>query len=191
MWILVACLSLVANDGSSTVVSSERRTASGSAGALNGRQRCGDVDLRTLENEMTQDRYSGAFLRVGIFRASQCHRADHGSKYAEWCDKNLISSPSTSKLNSARLDSKPKPRDYTFKEWMLIKVGHTNVNESVKRTLLNSWVIDHFEAELGPTKDPRSRSFDDYKWVFDLEIDQLADEYELGIGKKGLILEEI
>ncbi|GJT01038.1 putative reverse transcriptase domain-containing protein [Tanacetum coccineum] len=47
-------------------------------------------------------------------------------------------------------------------------------------------VIDCFEAELGPTKDPRARSFDDYKWVFDLEIDQLADEYELGIGKKDI-----
>ncbi|GKE00980.1 hypothetical protein Tco_1388963, partial [Tanacetum coccineum] len=30
------------------------------------------------------------------------------------------------------------------------------------------------------------RSFDDYKWEFDLEIDKLADEYELGIGKKDI-----
>ncbi|GJZ25944.1 hypothetical protein Tco_0570197 [Tanacetum coccineum] len=91
--------------------------------------------------------------------------------YAEWCDENSISNPSTSKLNTAQLDSKAKPRDYTFKEWMLIKVGHTNVNESVKRTLLKSWIIDCFESKLRPTKDPRSRSFDDYKLVFDLEID--------------------
>nr|GEY54407.1 ribonuclease H-like domain-containing protein [Tanacetum cinerariifolium] len=35
------------------------------------------------------------------------------------------------------------------------------------------------------------RSFDDYKWVFDHEIEQLADEYELGIGKKGHILDMI
>nr|GEU88261.1 hypothetical protein [Tanacetum cinerariifolium] len=33
--------------------------------------------------------------------------------------------------------------------------------------------------ELGPIKDPRARSFDDYKWVFDLEIDQLADDKEV------------
>ncbi|GJR08343.1 hypothetical protein Tco_0790995, partial [Tanacetum coccineum] len=45
--------------------------------------------------------------------------------------------------------------------------------------------------ELGTTKDPLSRSFDDYKGVFDLEIDQLADEYELGIGKKGHMLDDI
>ncbi|GKE26432.1 hypothetical protein Tco_1441816, partial [Tanacetum coccineum] len=81
--------------------------------------------------------------------------------------------------------------DYTFREWMIVKVGHTNVNESVKKALLKSWVIDCFEEELDPDKNPRERSFDDYKWVFDLEIKQLADEYELGIGKKSHILEMI
>ncbi|GJW46758.1 putative reverse transcriptase domain-containing protein [Tanacetum coccineum] len=44
---------------------------------------------------------------------------------------------------------------------------------------------------LDPDKDPKERSFDDYKWVFDLEIEQLADEYELGIGKNGHILDMI
>nr|GEU60901.1 hypothetical protein [Tanacetum cinerariifolium] len=78
-------------------------------------------------------------------------------------------------------DNKPKPRDYTFREWMIVKVGHTNVNELVKKALLKSWVIDYFEEALNPDKDPMERSFDDYKWVFDLEIEQLADEYELGI----------
>ncbi|GJV90922.1 hypothetical protein Tco_1538735, partial [Tanacetum coccineum] len=38
---------------------------------------------------------------------------------------------------------------------------------------------------------PTHRSFDDYKWEFNLEIDKLADEYELGIGKKGHILDHI
>ncbi|GJS38361.1 retrovirus-related pol polyprotein from transposon TNT 1-94 [Tanacetum coccineum] len=52
-------------------------------------------------------------------------------------------------------------------------------------------VIDYFEEALDPNKDPMERSFDDYKWVFDLEIEQLANEYELGIGKKGHILEMI
>ncbi|GKA97186.1 zinc knuckle CX2CX4HX4C containing protein [Tanacetum coccineum] len=81
----------------------------------------------------------------------------------------------------------PRPRDYTFKEWMIVKVGHTNVNKSVKKALLKSWVIDCFKEALDPDKDPMERSFDDYKWVFDLEIEQLADESELGIGKKGHI----
>ncbi|GJZ71431.1 hypothetical protein Tco_0635282 [Tanacetum coccineum] len=38
---------------------------------------------------------------------------------------------------------------------------------------------------------PTHRSFDDYKWEFNLEIDKLADEYELGIGKNGYILDNI
>ncbi|GJS57543.1 hypothetical protein Tco_0652327 [Tanacetum coccineum] len=38
---------------------------------------------------------------------------------------------------------------------------------------------------------PTHRSFDDYKWEFNLEIDKLADEYELGIGKKGRILDHV
>ncbi|GJU33133.1 hypothetical protein Tco_1176722 [Tanacetum coccineum] len=60
-----------------------------------------------------------------------------------------------------------------------------------KKALLKSWVIDYFEEALDPDKDPMERSFDDYKWVFDLEIEQLANEYELGIGKKGQILDMI
>nr|GEX14866.1 retrovirus-related Pol polyprotein from transposon TNT 1-94 [Tanacetum cinerariifolium] len=40
-------------------------------------------------------------------------------------------------------------------------------------------------------KDPRERSFEDYKWIFNIEGDQLADEYELGIGKKGHMLHDI
>ncbi|GJW78132.1 hypothetical protein Tco_0139814 [Tanacetum coccineum] len=36
-----------------------------------------------------------------------------------------------------------------------------------------------------------NKSFDDYKWEFNLEIDKLANEYELGIGKKEHILDNI
>nr|GEV05659.1 hypothetical protein [Tanacetum cinerariifolium] len=74
---------------------------------------------------------------------------------------------------------------------MIVKVGHTDLNESVKKALLKSWVIDYFEEALDLVKYPMKRSFDDYKWVFDLEIEQLADEYELGIRKKGHILDMI
>nr|GEU70678.1 phospholipase-like protein [Tanacetum cinerariifolium] len=47
------------------------------------------------------------------------------------------------------------------------------------------------KAPLGIIKNLLSRSFYDYKWVFNLEIDQLADEYELGIRKKGHMLDKI
>ncbi|GJV74966.1 hypothetical protein Tco_1506550 [Tanacetum coccineum] len=52
-------------------------------------------------------------------------------------------------------------------------------------------VIDYFKEALDPDKDPRERSFDDYKRVFDLEIEQLANEYKLGIRKKDHILDMI
>ncbi|GKB68545.1 hypothetical protein Tco_0929957 [Tanacetum coccineum] len=67
-------------------------------------------------------------------------------------------------------------------------VGHTEVSEPVKKALLKTWLLDCFQEDL--VKDPRSRSFDDYKWMFDLEVDQLANEYELGIGKKGHMLDD-
>nr|GEW62493.1 hypothetical protein [Tanacetum cinerariifolium] len=86
-------------------------------------------------------------------------------------------------------DYKPRPRDYPFKEWLLTKVGHIDVSEPVKKALLKSWLINCIREELA--KDPRSRIFDDYKWMFDLEIYQSADEYELGIGKKGHVLDDI
>ncbi|GKB16121.1 retrovirus-related pol polyprotein from transposon TNT 1-94, partial [Tanacetum coccineum] len=98
--------------------------------------------------------------------------------YAEWYKENSH-------------DNKRRPRDYSFKVWMIVKVGHTNVNKLVKKALLKFWAIDCFDEALDPNKDPRGMSFDDYKWVFDLEIEQLADEYELGIGKKGHMLEMI
>ncbi|GJR71810.1 hypothetical protein Tco_0084175 [Tanacetum coccineum] len=67
----------------------------------------------------------------------------------------------------------------SFHEFLLVRYG-----ESQEKDLI--W--DHRTHRL---KDPRSRSFNDYKWMFDLEIDQLADEYELGIGKKGHMLDDI
>nr|GEZ23335.1 hypothetical protein [Tanacetum cinerariifolium] len=103
----------------------------------------------------------------------QLNDSIRGQNDAEWYKEN---SP----------DNKPRPMDHTFKEWIIAKVGHTDVNEFVKKALLKSWDIDCFEEALDPDKDPIERSFDDYKWVFDLEIKQLADEYELGIGKKAL-----
>ncbi|GJT26941.1 zf-CCHC domain-containing protein [Tanacetum coccineum] len=66
-----------------------------------------------------------------------------------------------------------------------------DVNEFVKKDLLKSWVIDCFEEALDLDKDPMEKRFDDYKWVFKIEIEQLADEYELGIGNKGPILDMI
>ncbi|GJU10955.1 retrovirus-related pol polyprotein from transposon TNT 1-94 [Tanacetum coccineum] len=110
-------------------------------------------------------------------------------RYAEWCYENSSPDTPTLKFTSIQEDYKPRPKDYPFKDWLLTKVGHTDVSEPVKRDLLKTWLIDCFQAEL--VKDPRSRSFDDYKWMFKLEIDQLTEEYVLGIGKKGHMIDDI
>ncbi|GKA71130.1 hypothetical protein Tco_0777269 [Tanacetum coccineum] len=66
----------------------------------------------------------------------------------------------------------------SFPEFLLVKYGEVQKKELIWD---NRRVV----------KDPRSRSFDDYKWMFDLEVYQLADEYELGIGKKEHMLDDI
>ncbi|GJU44368.1 hypothetical protein Tco_1201634 [Tanacetum coccineum] len=107
------------------------------------------------------------------------------NRYAEWCDVSPSSEVSSQESN------KPRPRDYTFREWTLIKVGHTDISEPVKKALLKLWLIDCFQDNLAFVNNPTHMSFDDYKWEFNLEIDKLVDEYELGIGKKGHILDNI
>ncbi|GJR48232.1 reverse transcriptase domain-containing protein [Tanacetum coccineum] len=92
------------------------------------------------------------------YKKSQTSALVWDNRYAEWCDVSPSSEVSSQESN------KPRPKDYTFREWTLIK---------------------------GIVNNPTHRSFDDYKWEFNLEIDKLADEYELGIGKKGYILDNI
>ncbi|GJR40273.1 hypothetical protein Tco_1215957 [Tanacetum coccineum] len=73
-----------------------------------------------------------------------------------------------------------------FKYLRLANLGNTNMlvemADRIKKAPLEA---------LDPDKNPMEISFDDYKWVFDLEVEQLVDEYELGFGKKGHILEMI
>nr|GEY80882.1 hypothetical protein [Tanacetum cinerariifolium] len=53
---------------------------------------------------------------------------------------------------------------------------------------VTKWVLDSFDIKVnyGKTRDdPYSRRFDEYKKVFDNEIVQFANEYDLRIGNKG------
>ncbi|GJR04148.1 zinc finger, CCHC-type containing protein [Tanacetum coccineum] len=87
-----------------------------------------------------------------------------------------------------------KVRDFSYEEWLEIKLGHTNVSKSVRNAILNEWVLDSFDVEIdyGKTRDdPYSRRFDEYKEVFDNEIEQLGNEYDLRIGKKGYALDDV
>ncbi|GJW08004.1 hypothetical protein Tco_1570427, partial [Tanacetum coccineum] len=89
---------------------------------------------------------------------------------------------------------KPRPRDYLYEEMLRIKLGHTNISKFVQNEVLNEWVIDSFDIEFdyGKTCDnPYSRRFDEYREVFDNEIKQLENEYNLRIGKKGYALDDV
>ncbi|GJX63183.1 reverse transcriptase domain-containing protein [Tanacetum coccineum] len=123
----------------------------------------------------------------GINKENQEKGLVWDNRFEEWCNNNP--NAPTSKFTSIYKNLNPRPKDYPFKDWLLTKVGHTNVSETVKKTLLKTWLIDYFQEDV--VKDQRERSFDDYKWMFDLEIDKLADEYKLGVGKKGQMLEDI
>ncbi|GJV68011.1 hypothetical protein Tco_1483520 [Tanacetum coccineum] len=59
---------------------------------------------------------------------------------------------------------KPQSRNYSFQEWLKARIRHTNVEKFVKNVVLNEWILDSFD---------------------------LANEYELRIGKKGYILDDI
>ncbi|GKC40200.1 hypothetical protein Tco_1052584 [Tanacetum coccineum] len=90
--------------------------------------------------------------------------------------------------------SKPRPRYFSFEEWLKLKLGNTNMSNSVRNVVLNEWVLDSFdiEADYGKTRDdPYSRRFDEYKKAFDNEIGHLGNEYDLRIGKKVYILDDV
>ncbi|GKD06958.1 putative reverse transcriptase domain-containing protein [Tanacetum coccineum] len=67
--------------------------------------------------------------------------------YEEWCNENSSPDTPTSKLASVQEDYKPRPKDYSFKDWLLTKVGHTEVSEPVKKALLKTWLLDCFQEE--------------------------------------------
>ncbi|GKB28360.1 hypothetical protein Tco_0867761 [Tanacetum coccineum] len=68
-------------------------------------------------------------------------------RYSEWCNENSH-------------DKKPRPRDYTFKEWVKLKKGHLDISKLVRKDLFRSWVIDQFTEALDPDKDPLERCLD-------------------------------
>ncbi|GJW81824.1 phospholipase-like protein [Tanacetum coccineum] len=89
---------------------------------------------------------------------------------------------------------RPRPCNYSFEEWMNIRIGHNNLHESDREFIFNEWILDSYNVkeeyarEIG---DPYSRRFDEYKRVFNNEIEHLSNEYILRIGKKGYVLDDV
>ncbi|GJR63910.1 phospholipase-like protein [Tanacetum coccineum] len=64
-------------------------------------------------------------------------------------------------------------RENSFEEWMKIKLGHTNISDSMRCVMFKEWVKEDFNfgVNIGRTKDDLySRNFDVYKDEFDKEI---------------------
>ncbi|GJR43312.1 mutator type transposase [Tanacetum coccineum] len=71
-------------------------------------------------------------------------------RYSEWCNGNSH-------------NEKPRPRDYTFKEWVKIMKGHLDISKTVRKDLFRLWVTDWFTEALDPDKNPLERCLDEYK----------------------------
>nr|GEU85179.1 hypothetical protein [Tanacetum cinerariifolium] len=88
----------------------------------------------------------------------------------------------------------PNPYDYSFDEWLKVNIGHTNIYESDWEIVFNEWILDSFDVEEEYAKEignPYSRRFDEYKRMFDNEVEILSNEYTLRIGKKGYVLDDV
>ncbi|GJV50918.1 hypothetical protein Tco_1446659 [Tanacetum coccineum] len=89
---------------------------------------------------------------------------------------------------------RPRPCDYPFDEWLKVKIWHTNIYDSDREIVFNEWILDSFDVEGEYAKEignPYSRKFDEYKQVFDNEVEHLSNEYTLRIGKKGYVLDDV
>ncbi|GJT77457.1 hypothetical protein Tco_1044182 [Tanacetum coccineum] len=80
--------------------------------------------------------------------------------------------------------SKPQPRDYSYEEWLRIKLGHTNVSKFVRNSVLNEWVLDSFDIDADYERtcdDPYSKRYSfDGGWSFICITKQLDDALPLG-----------
>ncbi|GKA39998.1 hypothetical protein Tco_0732591 [Tanacetum coccineum] len=89
---------------------------------------------------------------------------------------------------------RPHPCNYSFEEWMKIRIGHNNLHESDREFIFNEWILDNYNVEEKYAReigDPYSRRFDEYNKVFNNEIEHLSNEYILRIGKKGYVLDDV
>nr|GEW45809.1 7-deoxyloganetin glucosyltransferase-like [Tanacetum cinerariifolium] len=74
-----------------------------------------------------------------------------------------------------------KGKEMLCSDLLLIKYEYSKIDDTVRARRKSQKLI----------KNPLSRSLEEYKLVFDIKIEQLEDEYELGMGKKGYILDDI
>ncbi|GJX98282.1 phospholipase-like protein [Tanacetum coccineum] len=93
-----------------------------------------------------------------------------------------------------QLPIRPRPCNYSFEEWLKIRIGHNNLHESDRKFIFNEWILDSYDVEMEYAReigDPYSRRFDEYNRVFKNEIEHLSNEYIIRIGKIGYVLDDV
>ncbi|GJZ15700.1 hypothetical protein Tco_0551377 [Tanacetum coccineum] len=103
-------------------------------------------------------------------------------EHSESGDKSNISE--SPKIQQFR----PRLCDYSFDEWLKVKIGRTNIYNFDREIVFNEWILDSFDVEEEYAKEignPYLRRFDEYKRVFDNEVENLSNDYTLRVGKKG------
>nr|GEX43028.1 hypothetical protein [Tanacetum cinerariifolium] len=117
-------------------------------------------------------------------------------RYNEWCTENNnhrdFESTSTPNIES---DTSAPGRilNLSNQEDLILSTKSYFPNFSLI-AMLNEWILDSFDIKanfVGIRNDPYSRSLDEHKALFDKKIEQLANEYEPQIGKKGYVLDDI
>ncbi|GKA27187.1 hypothetical protein Tco_0713355, partial [Tanacetum coccineum] len=89
---------------------------------------------------------------------------------------------------------RPRPCNYSFKEWLKIRIGHNNLHESDREFIFNEWILDSYDVEEEYAREignSYSRRFKEYNRVFNNEIEHLSNEYILRIRKKGYVLDDV
>ncbi|GJR06305.1 hypothetical protein Tco_0529289 [Tanacetum coccineum] len=89
---------------------------------------------------------------------------------------------------------RPRPCNYSFEEWLKIRIGHNNLHESDREFIFNEWILDSYDVEEEYAREignPYSKRFNEYNRVFNNEIKHLSIEYILRIGKKGYVLDDV
>ncbi|GJQ92214.1 reverse transcriptase domain-containing protein [Tanacetum coccineum] len=93
-----------------------------------------------------------------------------------------------------QLPIRPRPCNYSFEEWLKIRIGHNNLHESDREFIFNEWILDSYDVEEEYAReigDPYSRRFDEYNRVFKNEIEHLSNEYILRIGREVVCLDDV
>ncbi|GJV37771.1 hypothetical protein Tco_1410248, partial [Tanacetum coccineum] len=82
---------------------------------------------------------------------------------------------------------RPRPCNYSFEEWLKIRIGHNNLHESDREFIFNEWILDSYDVKEEYAREignPYSRRFDEYNRVFNNEIEHLSNEYIFKNGKE-------